>query len=195
MAGGKQDLRLEWRHIPNVITVLRIFLVGPIAYCLARELYREAMWLFFVAGVSDALDGFLARACKWSSRFGAVTDPLADKALLVTVFIVLTYNEVLPLWLTLLVFARDVIIVAGALTYHKLVGAYKMQPSLWGKLSTLSQITFILAVILNLAGIAMPPWALEGGVWVVALTSCISGAHYVILWGGRFYRARNGLAK
>ncbi|OZG72596.1 CDP-alcohol phosphatidyltransferase [Hahella sp. CCB-MM4] len=185
-------MRISWRQLPNAITLLRIFLVAPIVFCLAREWYRDALWLFLVAGLSDGLDGFLARTFHWASRFGAITDPLADKVLLVSVFVVLTINGLLPLWLTILVFARDLIIVAGALTYHMLVGSYSIRPSVWGKLSTFAQITYVLVVVLYYAGLPMPLLAVEQGVWIVAATSLISGAHYVTVWGRKYWLERSG---
>jgi len=179
-------LSIPWQQLPNAITVTRILLVAPIAFVLAKEWYRDALWLFVVAGLSDALDGFLARTFKWLSRFGAITDPLADKALLVCVFIVLTLNGLLPVWLTLIVFSRDLLIVVGALTYHMMVGSYSMRPSLWGKLSTFTQITYALMVILNQAEIHMLPWFLDAGLWIVAGASLFSGGHYVLIWGRKF---------
>ncbi len=183
-------MSIPWQHLPNAITVMRILLVAPIAFCLAREWYRDALWLFLVAGLSDGLDGFLARTFKWSSRFGAITDPLADKVLLVCVFIVLTINGLLPIWLTLIVFGRDLMIVAGALAYHMLIGSYSMRPSRWGKLSTFTQITYALMIILHQAGIAMPLWSLEVGLWIVACASLISGGHYMLTWGRKFITER-----
>ena len=179
-------MNLPWRQIPNAITVLRIILVAPIVYFLAKEAYQQALWLFVIAGVSDALDGYLARHFNWASRFGAITDPLADKALLVAVYITLTVNGLLPVWLIAIVFARDAIIVAGALTYHMVIGTYSMRPSIWGKLSTFSQITYVLILVLNETVITMPGWSLWGGLWVVAGLCCISGGHYLMTWGYKF---------
>jgi cardiolipin synthase len=179
-------LTFPWQQIPNAITVLRILLVAPIVYCLAKEAYREALWLFVFAGISDALDGFLAREFKWSSRFGAVSDPLADKALLVAVYITLTVNGLLPLWLLAVIFFRDIIIVAGALTYHMVIGSYSMRPTIWGKLSTFSQITYVLILVLDKTVVVMPGWSIKGGLWIVASLSCVSGGHYVIVWGYKF---------
>ncbi len=182
-------MTIPWHQLPNAITVLRILLVGPIVYLLAKESYSQALWLFLVAGISDALDGFLARAFRWFSRFGAICDPLADKALLVAVYIVLTYNGLLPLWLLVVVFGRDLLILTGALSFHMVIGAYTMQPSIWGKLSTFTQITYALVVILTQAGLSMPSWAVPWGLWLVALTSLISGGHYVAVWGHKFWLA------
>ena len=182
-------MNFPWRQIPNAITVLRLLLIGPTVFYLTREAYWEALWLFLVAGLSDGLDGFLARACHWNSRFGEITDPLADKALIVAVYIVLTLNGLLPLWLLILIFARDLIIVAGALIYHIVIGAYVMQPTLWGKLNTLVQTGYAFLLIVNQAGLAMPAWSVTSGLWVVTGSCCLSGGQYIAVWGRKFFTA------
>ena len=91
------------RHLPNLLTLLRLLLTLPIAWLLLSERFAAALWLFAVAGASDALDGFLARRFGWVSRVGSVLDPLADKLLLVTSYVCLGLSQVLPWWLTLLV--------------------------------------------------------------------------------------------
>ena len=169
---------------------MRLVLVGPIVYCLVKEGYREALWLFLVAGVSDALDGFLARAFKWSSRFGAIVDPLADKSLLVAVFIALTYNGLIPLWLLLVVFTRDLVIVVGALAYHMAIGSYSIRPSIFGKITTFTQITYGLILIVNAVGIHLSESILIWGPWVVAGTCLVSGGHYVGLWSVKYVAAK-----
>jgi len=183
-------LKFPWHQIPNAITVLRILLIFPIAYCLAKALYQQALVLFFIAGMSDALDGYLARSFNWTSRFGSVTDPLADKALLIAVYITLTIKGLLPVWLLFIVFGRDLIIVGGALIYHMAIGAYTMRPSIWGKLSTFSQITYALILIVDRGLVTMPTWSTKGGLWVVAGLSITSGLHYIMLWGQKYFTAR-----
>ena len=89
--------------IPNLITVVRILLVVPVAWALLQQQYVIALVLFFVAGVSDGLDGFLAKQFNWTSRLGAILDPLADKALLVTCYAALAWVGLLPVWLLVLV--------------------------------------------------------------------------------------------
>ena len=137
-------MTLPLRQIPNFLTFLRILMVLPFAASLHYEYYRQALALFFIAGLSDGIDGFIARRFNWKSRFGAIADPLADKLLLITAYVVLTVMGHLPLWLTVLVFSRDIIIVVSALGYHYLIGRYEMKPSLLGKLSTFSQIIYVL---------------------------------------------------
>ena len=104
--------------IPNLITVGRILLVAPVAWALMVQNFSLALILFFVAGVSDAVDGFLAKRFGWTSRLGALLDPLADKFLLVTCYAVLAWNDLLPVWLLVLVLTRDLLIVGGAVAYN-----------------------------------------------------------------------------
>ena len=111
---------LALRHIPNVITVLRIALVVPTAWLLWHERYFDAFILMLIAGVSDALDGFLARRFNWISKFGATLDPLADKLLVTAMFVIFTFQSHIPLWVALIVLLRDFTIVIGAGVYKVL---------------------------------------------------------------------------
>ena len=97
----------RWRWIPNALTFLRILLIAPFAGALLIGDYRRALLIFFLAAGTDAVDGFLARHFNWRSRLGAIADPLADKALLITAYLMLTLTEVLPVWLFLLVRRRE----------------------------------------------------------------------------------------
>lgn len=180
----------RWRWIPNALTFLRILLIAPFASSLLTENYRLALLIFVVAAATDAFDGFLARHFNWRSRFGAIADPLADKALLLTAYLMLTLTGVLPVWLFLLVLGRDLLIVGGALAYHYGIGRFDMQPSLPGKLNTFIQILVVLAIIVLLAGLPMQPWVLESGVLLVAVSAIFSGGHYLLVWGLRAWRAR-----
>lgn len=180
----------RWRWIPNALTFMRILLIAPFAGSLMNAHYRVALVIFMVAAITDACDGFLARHFNWRSRFGAVADPLADKALLITAYLVLTITGVFPVWLFLLVLARDLFIVGGALTYHYCVERLDMQPSIPGKLNTFVQIIVILAVIILLADLPMVPWVLDIGIQLVALSAVFSGSHYFFVWGARAWRAR-----
>ena len=90
---------MKWRDLPNLISVFRIVLVVPIEYLLLQQHYVSAMILFFLAGISDGLDGFLAKRFNWTSRLGSVLDPLADKLLLVCTYLVLGWLGHLPWWL------------------------------------------------------------------------------------------------
>jgi len=176
---------LRARDIPNVISVLRILLVLPVIYLLLHNRFREAMLLFFVAGVSDALDGFLARQFDWRSRLGGILDPLADKFLLVSVFLCLGWLDALPWWLVGLVILRDLVIVAGALAYHLTVEKLEAEPSLISKLNTALQILLALLVVYDLGFAELPRPLLWGMVYAVALTTVLSGIDYVVSWSRR----------
>jgi len=180
----------RWRWIPNALTFLRLVLIAPFAGALLVENYRLALLIFFVAAVSDGFDGFLARHYNWRSRVGAIADPLADKALLITAYLMLTLTSVLPVWLFLVVLGRDLLIVIGALAYHYSIGRYEIEPSLPGKINTLIQILVVLAIIILLADLPMQPWVLDAGILVVAVSAVISGGHYMLVWGVRAWRAR-----
>lgn len=181
-----------WRWIPNALTFLRVLLIVPFAMALLETQYRVALIVFFAAAVTDGIDGFLARHFEWRSRLGAIADPLADKALLITAYLMLTWTGVLPLWLFLVVLGRDVLIVLGGLVFHYTVGRFELQPSLLGKLNTFVQILVVLAIIILLAGLPMPPWVLPLGVDLVAVSAVASGLHYVIIWTGRAWRTKRG---
>lgn len=176
------------RHLPNLITLLRILLVPPLALALFDRAYVLALTLTLIAGFSDALDGFLARQFRWRSRLGALLDPLADKLLLVTCFIGLSLNGAVPLALTALVLLRDAVIVGGAIAWQRLVGAVQVRPSLLSKANTLLQIVYVLAVLAGHA-LARPLPLAVPAVAVGALTLA-SGVDYVVRWS---LRARNAL--
>ncbi|MCK0164749.1 CDP-alcohol phosphatidyltransferase family protein [Marinobacter sp. S6332] len=180
-----------WRWIPNALTFVRILLIAPFARALLVQEYRLALLIFAVASVTDGLDGFLARHFNWRSRFGAVADPLADKALLITAYLMLTYTSVLPLWLFALILGRDLLIVGGALVYHYSIGRFEMEPSIPGKLNTLIQIVVILGIIVILAGLPVQAIWLDIGVWLVAVSTVFSGGHYIVVWGKRAWRAKH----
>ncbi len=146
--------------------------------------------IFFLASATDAFDGFLARHYNWRTRLGAIADPLADKALLITTYLMLAITGVLPAWLFWLVLGRDLLIVCGGLAFHYGVGRFEMQPSLPGKLNTLIQILVALAIIILLADLPMQPWVMDVGILLVAASAIFSGAHYIGVWSLRAWRAK-----
>ena len=173
------------RHIPNIISVIRILLVVPIAIALAHQRLALSIVLFAVAALSDAADGFLAKRFNWQSELGAVLDPIADKALLATVFVTLSLMKLVPLWLMVAAVARDVIIVSGAAAYRILIGPLTAHPSLISKINTVCQAGFILVVV-SRAKFSLPPeWVIT---WLGALvfaTVAVSGIDYVLVYGRR----------
>jgi cardiolipin synthase len=176
------------QQLPNIITVLRILLVGPLIYVLAKEDYYTAIWIFFIAGLSDGVDGFLAKQFNWKSRLGAILDPLADKLLLVSTMLMLSLNQQLSWWLFALVTLRDLIIVSGAIVYHRALGPYEMQPSRLSKSNTFLQILLVVSLLVNLGLYTLPHWYMLAVLVLVYVSTFLSGAHYIMLWGGRYRR-------
>jgi cardiolipin synthase len=182
-----------WRYLPNAISLVRIALVLPVGLAIATRRFDTALWLAVVAGVSDALDGWLARRFNWRSRLGGMLDPLADKLLLLTCFLVLLHVGSVPLALVALVVGRDLVIVAGALAWRWLIGPFQADPSWLSKCCTMVQILYVLAVLLSLAG--MPGLMLAPLAWLVAVMTAASGLDYVLRWSLRArieLRARRG---
>ena len=173
------------RQVPNVISALRILLVAPIAVALAERRLGFAIALFGLAAVSDAADGFLAKRYGWQSELGAVLDPAADKLLLGTVLITLSFLKLVPMWLMAAAVARDAIIVLGALAYRFWIGALEVHPSVVSKFNTLCQAAYIMAVV-GRQEFALPP---AGVITVtgalVFLTVVVSGIDYVLIYGRR----------
>jgi len=179
---------VKLRDLPNLITVLRFFLVPPVVVLLLRERYGEALAVFAVAGLSDAADGFLAKRYGWSSRLGGLLDPLADKALLVSSFVTLAVLGLLPAWLVAVVIARDVIIVGGAATYHLRIERLNAEPRLLSKLNTAGQIALVVAVMFSEGVARLPQGAVHTLVVLVLVTTALSGMDYVWTWSRRARR-------
>jgi cardiolipin synthase len=181
------------RHLPNLISAARIVLVGPIVWSLLQRNFELAIWLFLIAGFSDGLDGFLAKRFGWSSRLGGILDALADKILLVSVFVVLGWLGIFPWWLVGWVLLRDLVIVTGATVYNFRIEAVQPEPSLVSKLNTLLQIALAAVGVLQLGFGGVPAWLLDSLIWAVMLTVLLSGAGYVREWSRRARtRGRHG---
>lgn len=177
------------RHIPNLITLIRMILVAPIVVALLRDDLVMATVLFAAAAVSDGIDGFLARRFGWRSSLGSILDPLADKALLVTMFITLGLLGKLPRWLMAAAIARDVVILVGALAYRWRIGRLTAHPSAVSKLNTACQALFILALVAHAKFSLPPPWVatLLGAVAFALIV--VSGLDYVLVYAGRAAKA------
>ena len=148
------------RSAPNLLTLIRICLAPFLVAAILEGHYLLSFGLFVAAGLTDALDGTLARLLKQRSTFGQYLDPVADKLLLSTLFLVLMYKGLMPTTVTVLVFGRDVgILLVSALLYAA-VGRREFNPSIWGKANTLAQISAVAAVLLH----QLTPAALGRGV-------------------------------
>ena len=163
-------------NLPNLFTLVRLLLAPVIASDILRDHFGRAIVLLFIAGFTDAIDGYLARSLNSSTRAGAYFDPIADKILLSVVYISLGAAGAMPWWMVGVVFGRDMLILAMAAYGLLFTTIRKFPPSVWGKISTFFQIAAALAVMAARAGIAAPvALALD----LMVLGTFVSGAHYV----------------
>ena len=188
---------MKTSDIPNLISVLRILMVAPTVYYLLNEFYFVALTLFFIAGLSDGVDGFLARYFKWQSRLGAILDPIGDKLLLVSCYLALGWLGHIPVMLVVLILFRDVIIVAGAIFYHLYIEEVHIKPVMISKLNTLLQIMLVVLVLFGFSNIIfselVTQLVIDIFIWLVYATTIASGAVYIWLWGRRaIVQTRNG---
>jgi cardiolipin synthase len=184
------------RHLPNLVTALRMLLVVPLCGLIQGGRFEAALVVAAVAAASDALDGFLAKRFGWTSRLGGLLDPVADKLLLMAAFVGLALVDGVPAWLAGLVVGRDLAIVAGAVAYHNLIGPFDAAPSAVSKATTAMQIGFVLLVLVALAaGVDLPRWLRAILVAATAALTAVSGLHYIVVWSRRArqaLRARKG---
>jgi cardiolipin synthase len=180
--------------LPNLLTLLRLLMTPPLVVSLARRHYAPAFVWLVAAGITDVLDGWLARRFRWISPFGAILDPVADKALLVGAYLALAMAGATPLWLTALVLGRDAAILLFAAVMLALGKRRSFPPSVWGKLSTLCQVTTASFVIgaRAFAVAAVEPW-LPALFALTAAATAWSGLHYA--WqAARWREPRNPVA-
>lgn len=178
---------------PNLLTIIRLCLAPFLVSCILENRFEVAFILFVIAGITDGLDGFLARVLKQGTTLGQYLDPIADKLLLSTLFVVLTYKSLIPTTVTVLVFGRDFAILIVAAVMYAVVGRRDFGPSIFGKANTLAEITAVAVVLLH---------QLVAAKWVailrlVALDSTIgltilSGLHYAWIAAHRSSAQANG---
>jgi cardiolipin synthase len=174
------------RYIPNAISLFRLALVAPVVWALASQRYEAALGLFAVAGLSDALDGAVAKRCGWVSPLGAFLDPAADKLLVVGTYTTFAVEGQIPWWLLGLMIGRDLIIVCGAAIYRWRRGPFEIQPALTSKIATGALIMAGVALVVQ--GIHAYLGANGHMIIVIVLTVAlaISWLDYQIIWGLRF---------
>lgn len=176
-------MNLSW--LPNAISLLRIALVAPILLLILDGRFDLALLLFFVAGISDGLDGYLAKTFNWHSRTGALLDPIADKLLVGGTFITLAVIHRIPVWLAVLVVFRDVVIIGGATVYNFLIKPVEGEPTRVSKLNTVFELFFILFVLSNAAYDWPDPITITILGAAILVTVVISGLDYVVSWTRR----------
>ena len=179
------------KDIPNIISILRIIVVVPITYFLWYQQYSIALILFLLGGLSDGLDGFLARRYHWQTKLGVVLDPMGDKLMMLSSYLLLGWHTLIPWWLVALVISRDGIIVVGTLLYKKYIGEAKLSPLFISKLNTTCQIILVLTVMLAQV-IAIPSMIVDATIVLVTLTTLLSGYAYIDEWGKRAWKILKG---
>jgi len=180
---------MSLRFLPNLLCVLRMLLVYPVAHGIMMGHYPMVLAIFAIAAFTDGLDGFLAKQFGWSTELGKHLDPLADKLLLVTVFICLSFAKLAPWWLTATVLLRDLVIVLGAAAYRVLLGPIQGQPTRPSKLNTFCQILFCLAVVAE-AAYGLPSQQAIAVLGALAfVTTAVSGIDYVLVYSRRAFSA------
>src|SRR3954454_456491 len=166
--------------IPNIITLGRLLSVPLAVWLILVGELGWAFWLFAAAGLSDAVDGFIARAFRSRTMLGGYLDPLADKALLVSVYLALGHVGQLPVWLVILVVFRDILIIGGVLLLYTLKESFAMQPSFISKVNTTMQIV-LAALVLSPFGLNPTKplielkWITATMIWAVGVTTSWSG--------------------
>jgi cardiolipin synthase (CMP-forming) len=165
--------------IPNLITLARILLTPLFIIFLIQGRYKQALWIFLLAGLSDMADGIIARAWQQKSPLGALLDPLADKLLMGSSFITLSVYQLIPPWLTVIVLSRDVVLVLGVVLFKLVNFPLVVRPSLAGKLSTATQVTTVLLVLVVTAWNLSPNF-LAPLFWLTGILTTISGIHYIL---------------
>jgi cardiolipin synthase len=166
--------------IPNILTVIRILLTPLFVILLLRDMFPYALLVFAAAGLSDGLDGFIARYFNQRTALGAYLDPTADKLLLVSAFISLAVLGVLPPWISVVVIARDVIIILGIAILMLTEKKYEVRPSIISKCTTTSQLLLILLVLFDPPHTTLPSlYAIM--LWITALLTIFSGLHYIYI--------------
>ena len=172
---------MNLRQLPNAITGLRLAMAPVLPWLLVAGHHRAALAVALAAGLSDALDGLIAKRFGWQSRLGSLLDPIADKLMLGLAMLGLAWVGMLPTWLVGLV-------LVGAAAWWRLAGPYDGRPSLLGKLTTALQIALVLLCLVELSGLGLPVQVRIQVVVAVGLLTFASGLDYVIRYGVRAWR-------
>src|SRR5208283_1882499 len=171
-------MKSQFISLPNMITLLRIILIPVFVTALIYRRYDYALGLFVIASITDMLDGLLARITDQKTKLGAFLDPLADKVLLLTSFILFSVYGWIPKWLTITVISRDLIVTLGWLLLYLLYDITKVEPSLTGKAAIAAQLVLIAYTLFSRTFPGFPPP--EGWMFIiVTLLTMISGLQYI----------------
>jgi cardiolipin synthase len=169
-------------NIPNFITLGRVMSVPVIFWLLVNGHSRSAFYVFLLAGVSDAVDGYLAKRFKWTTELGAYLDPLADKVLIVSIYIALAVSQQIPLWLTIAVVSRDFLILVAVLLSWLLGQPFVIKPLTISKINTAAQLLLATAVLGdNAFGLGLETTR-QVLIWITGISTVLSLAAYLQLW-------------
>ena len=168
--------------LPNLITIARLILVPVAVWLVSDGHLAGAFWVFVIAGVSDGVDGFIAKRFDLVSELGTLLDPIADKALLVSMYVTLAMRGDLPVWLTILVVSRDLLIVGAIILPWMLAQPVRVHPLAVSKGNTLAQILLVGTVLADHAyALGLEFW-IAGLVWIVAALTVASAGAYLVQW-------------
>jgi cardiolipin synthase len=169
-------------YLPNLISIFRLLLVPVIIWLIVADRLLGAFIAFVVAGVSDALDGWIARHFRWQTELGAYLDPAADKALLVSIFITLGTRGYLPAWLVIAAVSRDVLILGAVIIAWLMAQPMEVRPLFVSKMNTLGQITLASLVLAEFGvGLGLSQ-IIAVGVWIVGFLTVASAGAYLATW-------------
>lgn len=178
-------------QIPNLLTLLRIALCPVLVLLLRGGSYDMALLLFVAAGITDGLDGYIAKKFNCVSSLGAILDPIADKLLIASAYIMLAMLQDIPFWLLIVVMFRDIVIVVGYLVLVGLGEDIPMKPSYLSKINTFLQISLVVAVLCGKAALLQIPFVVQALVGGVLITTVTSGCQYVWAWAIRGDASKN----
>lgn len=180
------------KHIPNILTLFRLVLIIPFLLYLHQKEYVNAFYIFLLAGISDGLDGWLARHFHCQSFFGSFADPLADKLLVATSFISLAYIGVLPWPLVILVFLRDLTISMGVVAWYCFIRKkIHFEPTLLSKFNTIVQLILVVLCLFELAYVPFPQYFINAIILLAAFTTAVTYIDYIWAWGKKAYLSKD----
>lgn len=178
----REQLLDKWRHLPNFITGLRMILIIPICYFILQGFFKLSLGLVLLAGLSDGLDGYLARHFAWQTPLGAILDPIADKLLVVCGFAVLIWIKVLPIWLFIIILLKDVVVASGSAILFYLCPHHEFSATLLSKLNTFLQILLLAITLIAMEFSHIPTGLVTYLIYLVALTTIACMSDYI--WKG-----------
>jgi cardiolipin synthase (CMP-forming) len=169
---------LKILNIPNTLTIMRILLIPVLITTIIYNQYRYALYLFVIAALTDMLDGLFARLTDQKTLLGTFLDPLADKFLLVSTFIIFSAYGWIPKWFAITVISRDIIVLIGCFLLYMITNSLKVEPVLLGKAAIALQLFILAYVLLKINIIALPP--VHNGFFILsAALTAISGLQYI----------------